>query len=96
MIADILHEKPKDMVDYMLQQLEAKFGERARNGDVSEIARLQSKIQVLQAKVEKQRENKPLSEKDSAAGSEDETDSDVSEFMLRNKTNLIGRRRLRW
>jgi hypothetical protein len=66
----------------MVKYMEREFGERALNGDKSSTAILIAKIAELERKLEQQRaaenstaDSKPKSE----VGSENETDSDVSQ-----------------
>lgn len=64
--------------------MEREFGERALNGDKSQAAMLQAKIDELERKLETQRaaENSTADSKPrSDVGSENETDSDVSTLL---------------
>lgn len=75
----IVREKPTDTIKYMVDHMEREFGERALNGDKSQAAMLQVKINELERKLETQRaaENSTADSKPrSDVGSENETDSD--------------------
>jgi hypothetical protein len=71
----------------MVAYLEREFGERALNGDKSQVAVLQAKIDELESQLERQRaaENSTADSKPkSDMGSEHDTDSDVSHRCLKS------------
>ena len=51
LVSELIRERPKSIVDYMLNRLEENFGERAVNGDITQMDMLQEKASALRRRV---------------------------------------------
>jgi hypothetical protein len=78
LVSELIRERPKSITDFMLNRLEEQFGERAINGDISQMDMLQEKVSALRRRVEEMDYNKIAINKKEELNSEDETDEDVS------------------
>lgn len=79
----------------MLNRLEEQFGERAINGDISQMDMLQEKVSALRRRVEEMDYNKIAINKKEELNSEDETDEDEEEDYVEDLKTVIANKKNR-
>jgi len=95
LVSELIRERPKSIVDYMLNRLEENFGERAVNGDITQMDMLQEKASALRRRVQEMEYNKMNTNKKEELNSEDETDEDEEEDYVEDLKEVIASKKNR-